>query len=793
MKSGRQTSIVWGILISIVTLAAASEVWSLDPFLGPPHFPSELAQGAGIIKDKNWAIVLGKALFWDQQLGSDGQSCASCHNVGGADTRLRNQLTPGFTDITFGPDGDKLFGSLRSDTGTVGPGHMPSGAMAGPNYTLTPADMPLHRLKDETDRDSPIITTTNDRVSSQGAYDSTFFRTGPFSIFDRCSKAAGDIFYAGKYPARQVEPRNTPTVINAVYNNRNFWDGRANNTFNGVGVFGKRDIDGDPKKRLVLLDSTGKPYLGWLQLPDSSLASQAVGPPLSQREMSCDGRDFNDLGRKMLLKIPLLLQKIHAQDSVLGKPGPFGDLRNSTGRGLQSQHLYANLIKKAFDDKYWKLSGFYKITDSGALQKATILNGYTQMEHNFSMFWGIAIMMYEATLVSDQSEFDTLASVGKIKVTLAPGPATDTGDKLLDRGAGIFFNPPGVPVFVPGNPAPVSKGAGCLFCHGAPTLSENQVETKTPFNPFLNPVGDVNNVNDIRDLGFANIGIRTVFSDLLVGGTDPYGNPLSYGRQYKNNAIKDLFLQNATFLSPQLIASPGPPPPPITGGIQTNIFDRTVTKLEADGASKIPTLRNVALTPPYFLWGGYPNLRQALKVYNRGGNRRQITTDPLDAHGTKCVSGDDTGTGPDGNRTYDQLKVGTPDCNTNTTGLMNKLGLSDCEAPLGTAERKTCDDNNQTVATDDLAALERLLKSFTDPRVQRDQKPFDHPSLFVNNGHTPTDKNRDGKADDIIFELPEVGQDGYDPASGFCIPNAGDLFATGMQARSGGPKAPPLP
>ena len=29
---------------------------------------------------------------------------------------------------------------------------------------------------------------------------------------------------------------------------RNFWDGRANNLFNGVGVFGPRDIAGDPNK-----------------------------------------------------------------------------------------------------------------------------------------------------------------------------------------------------------------------------------------------------------------------------------------------------------------------------------------------------------------------------------------------------------------------------------------------------------------------------------------------------------------------------------------------------------------
>ena len=48
------------------------------------------------------------------------------------------------------------------------------------------------------------------------------------------------IFNVTGYSVRQVEPRNTPTVINAVYNFRNFWDGRANNVFNGLDPFGMR-------------------------------------------------------------------------------------------------------------------------------------------------------------------------------------------------------------------------------------------------------------------------------------------------------------------------------------------------------------------------------------------------------------------------------------------------------------------------------------------------------------------------------------------------------------------------
>ena len=42
-----------------------------------------------IIKDKKAAIALGKMLFWDSQVGSDGIACASCHFQAGADNRIK--------------------------------------------------------------------------------------------------------------------------------------------------------------------------------------------------------------------------------------------------------------------------------------------------------------------------------------------------------------------------------------------------------------------------------------------------------------------------------------------------------------------------------------------------------------------------------------------------------------------------------------------------------------------------------------------------------------------------------
>ena len=70
------------------------------------------------VRDRAAAIVLGKALFWDQQVGSDGQACASCHFHAGADSRSKNQLDPGLRafDIKTGtanPDTKLLHLSAR--------------------------------------------------------------------------------------------------------------------------------------------------------------------------------------------------------------------------------------------------------------------------------------------------------------------------------------------------------------------------------------------------------------------------------------------------------------------------------------------------------------------------------------------------------------------------------------------------------------------------------------------------------------------------------------------------------
>src|SRR5205809_8111979 len=67
---------------------ANSAIASLKGVAIPPR--PGLAQ---YVADPQALIVLGKALFWDVQVGSDGRTaCATCHFHAGADHRVTNQM-----------------------------------------------------------------------------------------------------------------------------------------------------------------------------------------------------------------------------------------------------------------------------------------------------------------------------------------------------------------------------------------------------------------------------------------------------------------------------------------------------------------------------------------------------------------------------------------------------------------------------------------------------------------------------------------------------------------------------
>ncbi len=739
---------------------------------------------SNVVKDEDWARILGKALFWDQNLGSDGMACASCHFSAGADPRLTNQLSPGLLEVRL--DGGIQVAATDGSFGNVS-GLMPSGSQAGPNYTVKPSDFPFHQLADETDRNSQIITTTNDRMASSGSFDAEFKQVGRKR--DRCGNASTDIFHVNGKPARTVEPRNTPTMINAVFNHRNFWDGRAKNIFNGKGVFGQSEIANDPTARVIEYDGA-QASLSAMAINHASLASQAVGPPLSNLEMSCDGRNFADVGKKMLkaVKRPLSQQYIAVDDSLLGLDGPKGNVINRHGKGLK--YTYEQLVKKAFHEKYWKAPGKFVIEPDGTLTHngQTLLalfrelpflgqdfaqvdfaeqlfgeqglgkflsghhmghghkNSYSQMEHNFSLFFGLAVMLYEAELISDQSRFDSASAKGCFLVQPGPGgpPRNTVDQKCIDDGTLSEKEADGFALFSNFG----RGGAGCVACHGGPLFSDAVAFVDADgnvSNPFAdNPLVQQFGVQAFHDDGFHNIGVRPVHQDLGLGGTDPWGDPLSVARQVKREAQTGQPPADGISVDICDIPRAGPPGTATVcpGGTQPPADD---LRLVVDGGMKTPILRNVALTPPYFHYGGYSTLEQVVEFYARGGSARD-----------KPGGGDDSGTGPTG------------DSGATNADIHPVTGTFGSNAFLG-AFNPAIDPANGKDRRYGIEAIADFMRTLTDPRVQCDAAPFDHPSLVVPNGHKITGR-------DHLLKIPAVGKDGAAGTAYGCLPNSGDLF-----------------
>jgi cytochrome c peroxidase len=608
------------------------------------------------VRDPVMARALGKALFWDMQVGSDGvQACASCHFRAGADPRSKNQLSPGLKHM---PNPDLFYSAGR-----------------GPNYQLLPSDFPLTRLAIHEARGALDPTTdNNDVVSSQGIHH-------PADQIDPLG------FFVSPVNTRRVEPRNTPSVINAVFNHRQFWDGRAENIFNGVNHLGNRD----PNAKLFCADDSANPIEVRVEIMNASLASQAVAPIVSDLEMATPGRTALDVARelakskrdqgKKITKVrPLAKQQVSPTDSVLGSMSRWPQ----KGLGLDR---YDQMIKAAFQEKWWKSKKIIRINADGSKTLVAKNNGdcddstcteneYSLIQYNFSLYFGIAVQLYEATLVSDDTPWDRFRREHPDPTDPDLNPWTNLTPNHISRlalfGAHLF-----------NDRTRGETNVRCSNCHEQNELTDASVRRITAPAPAGGPVR--NRDGNVIDRGFNNIGIRPTDNDLGVGANDEFG-PLSFSRR--------LF--------------PGAPPNTFGGADVTKGFG-------VQGAFKIPSLRNVALTAPYFHNGDVLTLREVVELYSRGGNVAPIQ-------------------GLDGT-------------------FIEPLGIP-------------------RLTSDEIDAIVAFLESLTDERVLYQMAPFDHPQIFVPNGHPgdfswTIDANGDGLADDVMIEIPAVGAAGGAPLPGF--------------------------
>jgi hypothetical protein len=244
--------------------------------------------------------------------------------------------------------------------------------------------------------------------------------------------------------------------------------------------------------------------------------------------MSCAGRAFAKLGRKLVNSVPLADQTISPSDSVLGKI----DKRKQT---------YAALIKEAFNPAYWrsptivttptaKLAGSQDLPNSAPRKATTITrqevknflnnlarrstptkpgapgngapasaptNQVTQMEANFALFFSVAVQLYQETLVSNDTPFDRFMN----------GNRTALNAQQM-RGMTLF-----------------QGKANCISCHSGAEFTN--ASFRNVINERLELMPMSSNQTKTYDNGFYNIGVRPTNEDLGLGDKDPFGHPLS--------------------------------------------------------------------------------------------------------------------------------------------------------------------------------------------------------------------------------------------------------------------------
>src|ERR1700731_839400 len=587
------------------------------PIPGPDVALTFQPLNAEIVKDQTALIRLGKALFWDMQVGSDGiQACATCHFSAGADIRDRDQISPNLSDANFklnaigpppsgsGLGGDALFGNstvpfTANDPNAPVPMEPPDPNLNrprppgfAPNYKVVPGDFPLNDWFSPTELTprgpgvtlfeemSNVSRDTNDILASQGLRLEKFIGINPGKAVDSGTPVP-DLFSVKGTNVRRAMPRNSPTMINSGFNFDNLWEGRGSFVFNGVDSFGFRD-----RTKVLQENVNGQLNPVFIRITNSSVASVAVGPPLSNIAMSFTGRIFPDVGLKMTNLRPLGKQLVHPHDSVLGPLARVGQ------PGL-NVHSYCEMIQAAFQDQWWNhtdvlvaahpyravLAAAHDVDShstsesfpeftvhkvpataaAGTTCQGNAVRGpgkYTQMQANFSLFFGLAVQAYIATLVSDNTLFDQFNG--------APNPVRQAdGSPCPPAGCPpIAANPNaltatqslGLTVFLDDN---ANLGTHCADCHIPPVTTGHTVLDYQPDSQGVPSLAQGEAIEFMQmgdnleeanyDHGMYNIGLRRSSCGTATCGAEDKGRGA--------NASGNPQFQNPLFLTAMNITS----------------------------------------------------------------------------------------------------------------------------------------------------------------------------------------------------------------------------------------------
>ncbi|GDX93529.1 hypothetical protein LBMAG46_35380 [Planctomycetia bacterium] len=759
----------------------------------------------GMVRDSQLLAALGKAFFWDQQVGSDGQTaCASCHFRAGADARpisfgmpLRLAVSVPL-DAAAAASGLELSCELRADQvlrvyenrwgGMVNfPGQLNLLAVQGLRKLTLAAQagvffpvqqvrerLVLLQLADGVPEDvrvswQGLVTAVSGQAAAEGGSGGVPGGAEAFAVeiltrlqlvLDallcsgavRAADAAAASAYAavnlpagtdvaelqGRWPGlssdqllgvtglgralapqegqfgravaddtqlaceqllpatfqrRRELPRNAPSVINAVFSDRLFHDGRADSVFNGYDHLGdEAGVDGYGK----WVVRNGRWCRVLVRLPDAALASQATAPLLSASEMSWFGRQYHHVARKLLDRVPLSQQQVAGSDSHLG----------TLVRDGKVMLTYRQLIQRAFCDEWWCGGEVPAVAERDALTGQALR--LQQVEANFSLFWGVAVMAYQQRLVSDQSEFDELMRLRRAgeSVTAGKSPEQAAQAKAILAGFRAF------------------QDHACADCHRGPefaggtraTVFGPVLEFEDPLDPlndaglenqFLVFLGGGGAGRDERiermlfwpdraprfyDSGYYNIGVTSDRPVSLQSGLtaeqqscvrlDPgVGGVVELDFRSESDALQSIA---GTF-------GQGMPMPLL---LRTSPLPFSLARRRAErwsvvqGAFRTPGLRNIALTAPYFH-----------AAFKADGPEQKFATlqDVLDHY----------------------------------EAPYNELGRENVDLHPALRTDPETGVRETAIPASQQADVVRFLESLTDPRVVRGEAPFDHPTLGI--------------------------------------------------------------
>jgi len=321
---------------------------------------------------------------------------------------------------------------------------------------------------------------------------------------------------------------------------------------------------------------------------------------------------------------------------------------------------YQQMIAAAFQPWWWSSLQYVHVNSDGtrSVQPIVSLPGpgdYLQIQYNFPLFFGLAVQMYESTLVADNTPFDQMME-GNSKALNA----------LQQQGLAIFLSQ--------------TRGR-CINCHAGPEFTEASYSGAASHRTRRRE-------EQLIDTGFFNIGVRPHYEDLGIGASDgtSANQALSMARQTKLGLFID------PTLSPQYTAA---------------------DVIAVDGAFKVPSLRNVELTAPYFHNGGQATLSGVIDFYSRGGDF----------------------------------------------------------SPIGARDGAITGIRILSMTASEKSALQAFLLALTDDRVRYQQAPFDHPQLLIPNGAMGdtafVQNDGAGQALDRMIEIPAVGKKGGAPQKNF--------------------------